>query len=145
MSVVKPKRSRSELFVAYKRAFEDVFGDPLAKPESFSGQYQILKSRGQVAAMKNNFDEGKATRNPASPHIIDFFCDVENIVTRNLSADELERFTNTYIYELRDGGLTDQERSDIEQRLGRLFRARKISPVNRYFKTVRQAGVSRRK
>lgn len=95
--------------------------------------------------MKNNFDEGKATRNPATPNIIDFFCDVENIVSRNLDHAEQIKFAETYIYECGPNQFTDKERSDIEQKLGRLFRARKISPASRYFKTVRQAGVLRRK
>ena len=130
--------TRSELYEANRQAFVDVFGDPSVQPEPTIGHYQSLKGRGLVAAMKNNFDEGKATRNTAAPNIIDFFCDVESIVTRNLDKGEVEKFVDTYIYEAGEGGLTDKERSGIEQRLGRLLRARKISPVSRYFRAVRK-------
>lgn len=136
--------TRSEMLAANKRAFDDVFGDPFAKPESFTGQYQIFKSRGAIAAMKNNFNEGKATCVPAAPNLIDFFCDVENIVSRNLDPIEQVAFEATYIFE--EEGLnqfTPKERVEIEQRLGRLLRARSISPVVRYFKVVRQAGLNK--
>lgn len=118
-------------------AFVDVFGDPFNKPEPTPGQYQTFKGRGPIAAMTNNFDEGKATRNPAAPSILDFFCDVENILTRNLSPQEKAKFIETYFYEV-DGALTTKERNEIEQKLGRLFRARKICPVTRYFRTIRK-------
>lgn len=140
----QPNVTRSEIFAANKQAFNDVFGDPFAKPESLSGQYQLLKGRGYVAAMQYT-DESKATRNTARPTLMDFFCDVENVLTRNLSKEEHAKFIECFLYEV-GGVLTDKERSDIEQRLGRLFRARKISPVSRYFKTIRQKiGASRRK
>lgn len=144
MSVVKLNETRREIYSANKRAFDDVIGDPFAKPEPIQGQYQILKSRGLIAAMKTNFDEGKATRNPATPRLMDFFCDVENVIARNLDSEQQAKFTEAYLYEDEDA-LTTAERSDIEQKLGRLFRARKISPVSRYFRAVRQAGVPGRK
>lgn len=127
--------TRSELVAANQRAFEDVFGNPFYK-EPFTGQYQTLKGRGAIAAMKNNFDEGKGTRVPAAPSLIDFFCDVENVVSRNLSPEQQERFYQTYGNE-DASALTPKQRAVIEQTLGRIFRARKISPVSRYFKVVR--------
>lgn len=137
MTGVVIKISRSEIEAANRQAFIDVFGDPFAKPEPIPGQYQLLKSRGVVAAMKNNFDEGKATRNPARPSLMDFFCDVENLITRNLNSEHQGKFNEAYLYEV-EGALTNKERYGIEQKVGRLLRARKISPVSRYFKTVRQ-------
>lgn len=127
-----------ERFAANKRAFDDVFGDPFAKPEPITGQYQALKSRGPVAAMKNNFDEGKSTRNPATPNIIDFFCDVERVAKRTLTAPEWDKFVDVYLYEDSEVGFTQKERSGIEQRLGRMFRANKISPISRYFTSTRR-------
>lgn len=131
--------TRKELEAANKRAFDDVFGDPFAKPEPFTGQYQILKGRGAIAAMKNNFDEGKATRVPAAPNLMDFFCDVENIVSRNLDPVEQVKFEATYIFEAGPNQFTPKERVEIEQRVGRLLRARKISPVTRYFRVIRKS------
>jgi hypothetical protein len=136
--------TRSDMEAANRQAFVDVFGDPFAKPEEIVGQYQMLKSRGLIAAMRNNFDEGKATRNSATPSSLDFFIDVENIVERNLSESDQVLFQEAYLFENKNA-LTTKERSAIEQKLGRLFRARKISPVSRYFKTIRQAGVTGRK
>lgn len=129
--------TKHERFIDNKWAFDDIFGDPFATPEPMTGHYQTLKSRGAVAAMKNNFDEGKATRNPAAPNIMDFFCDVEKVVNSSLTPDEYQKFVNTYIYENPDGGFTSKERTDVEQRLGRILRAKKISPVRRYFTTIR--------
>lgn len=131
------RETKRERFVNNKWAFDDVFGDPFAVPEPTNGHYQTLKSRGAVAAMKNNFDEGKATRNPAAPNIMDFFCDVEKVVNDNLTPDEVRKFVNTYFYEKPDGEFNQKERTDVEQRLGRVLRAKKISPVRRYFTTIR--------
>lgn len=131
--------SRNDLYTANRRAFEDIFGNPNSFPEPILGAYQTLKGRGLIAAMKTNFDEGKATRNAATPTLMDFFCDVDNIVTRNLTPDEVKKFLKTYIYEDTKGTFTDQERQSIEQKLGRLFRARKISPTSRYFRATRKA------
>jgi hypothetical protein len=127
--------TRIEILAANQRAFEDVFGNPFAK-EPFTGHYQTLKGRGAIAAMKNNFDEGKGTRVPAAPNLMDFFCDVENLISRNLSPEEEVLFWETYLYE-DSTQLTPKERSGIEQKLGKLLRARRISPVSRYFKVIR--------
>lgn len=128
----------SAIFAANRQAFVDVFGDSTAKPESITGHYHTLKSRGLVAAMKNNFDEGKSTRNNATPNIIDFFCDVENLVTRNLTKEEVGKFEDTFIFEFKEGVFTPKERTEIEQKIGKLLRVRKISPVSRYFSVTRQ-------
>lgn len=130
--------TKRDLFAANKRAFVDIFGDPFATPEPIPGHYQTLKGRGPVAAMKNNFDEGKATRNPASPNIIDFFCDVERIIDDTLTDGERVKFRDTYLYE-ETGRLTQDERTDIEQRLGRVLRAKAVSPVRRYFTVLRRS------
>ena len=132
-------KTKSGSASANRRAFVDVFGDPAAKPEAIPGHYQTFKGRGPVAAMKNNFGEGKATRNPASPNIIDFFCDVDRTVEKTLTGDEQEKFLSRYIYEDDDHGLTQAEQNDIEQRLGKAFRESGISPVTRYFTAIRRS------
>lgn len=119
-------------------AFVDVLGDPTATPEPIPGHYQTLKSRGLVAALQTNFDEGKGTRNPATPSLLDFFCDVELILNDLLSESERTKFHNTYILE-EETQFTTQERKKIEDRLGRAFRSKGISPVRRYFKVLRRS------
>ncbi len=130
--------TRAEIFAANKRAFTDIFGDPFAWPEPVEGHYQNLKSRGVIAAMKNNFDEGRAARLPGAPTLLDFFCDVENIVSRNLEEDEQRKFNATYILESGTDQLSGEEKVDIEQRIGRILKARKISPTTYYFRAIRQ-------
>lgn len=133
----KRGRPRTSYAVA-KQAFVDVFGDPYTQPEPMVGHYQTYKSRGLVQAMKNNFDEGKATRNPASPNVVDFYCDVERILETTLSADELDKFWLAYIEEDLTA-LSDNERHSIELRIGRKLRERGISPVRRYFTSIRRS------
>jgi hypothetical protein len=138
-SNVSRERSR-ERFLANKRAFDDVIGDPYAYPLPITGHYITLKSRSSIAAMNNNFDEGKATRNPATPNIIDFFCDVERILTLNLQTEvEVGKFTRTYITEDDLGEIfTAPERTKLEQEIGKAFRVYSIAPVSKYFTTIRQ-------
>lgn len=138
-SNVSRERSR-ERFLANKRAFDDVIGDPYAYPEPITGHYITLKSRSSIAAMNNNFDEGKSTRNPASPNVIDFFCDVERILGSIISTDDLlGKFTRTYITEDDLGEVfTPDERTRFEQEIGKRFRIYNIAPVSKYFTTIRQ-------
>jgi len=131
------KSAKRGSVAANRRAFVDIFGDPTALPEAIPGHYQNFKGRGPVAAMKNNFGEGKATRNPASPNIIDFFCDVDRVVGKTLTQDEQDKLLSRYIYEDDDHGLSQAEQNDIEQRLGKAFREAGISPVTRYFTAIR--------
>ncbi len=127
-----------------KAAFDDVIGDPFAfkngEPEPIMGQYMRLQQRGSIQAMNNNFDLGKGTRNPAQPLVQDFLCDVDKIVQKayELDSDSYKKFLETYIYESEDKHYTARDRMKIEQKLGRLFRKHKLSPVNRYFVTTRQ-------
>lgn len=135
--VVKRGRPRPSIAAA-KQAFAEVFGDPYAEPEQRVGQYQTYKGRGLIQAMKNNFDEGKATRNPASPNVVDFYCDVERVLETTLTLTELEKFQLVY-FEEDLSALTPNERQAIEQRIGRKLRERGISPVRRYFNTIRRS------
>jgi hypothetical protein len=135
------KRTKKPKFAENRRAFVDVFGDPTAQPEAIPGQYQTLKSRGNMVSALGNTGEGKTTKNLASPCIVDFFCDVDKVLWLELNEIECRRFAETFIYEDDRGGLTAQERNNIEQRLGRLFRLRGISPVVRYFMAFRKKHV----
>jgi len=129
----------NEQFRYNKIAFEDVIGDPFAKPEAVPGQYFLMSRRSTIGVMDNNFDLGKGTRNAAQPSATDFFCDVEKTVEQALTPDELQKFYDTYVTEIREDAFTPKERMQIEQKLGKLFRNRKLSPVTKYFKTLRQS------
>ena len=132
------KRTKKPKYAENRRAFVDVFGDPSAQPDAIPGQYQTLKSRGNMASALGNIGEGKSTKNLASPCIVDFFCDVDKVVRLELNPAEKQLFDETFIYEEESGGLNLNERNNIEQRLGRLFRLRGISPVVRYFMAFRK-------
>lgn len=128
-----------ERFIDNKFAFDEVVGDPFAVPEPIDGHYYILKSRGPVAAMKNNFDEGKATVNPATPNPIDFFCDVERTIEDALEDPKtIGTFFDIYIDQSTEVGFDNEQRVDVEQKVGALFRKRHISPVSKYFRTTRK-------
>lgn len=129
----------NEEFRYNKVAFEDVIGDPYAKPEPIDGKYFTLARRSTINVMDNNFDLGKGTRNAAQPSVIDFFCDVDRTLTDTLTSAEMTKFMEVYVLESNPDALTPKERLQIEQKLGKLFRNRKLSPVTKYFKTIRQS------
>jgi hypothetical protein len=129
----------TERFRKNKSAFDEVIGDPFAHPEPIYGQYHLLKRRSSISAAKNNFDEGRTTSNKARPSIVDFFCDVERTVENALvEKNILIKFADTYITEITDAAFTPEERSDIEQIVGKALRDHGISPVRVYFTTIRQ-------
>lgn len=129
----------NEQFRYNKIAFDDVIGDPHAKPEPIDGQYFTLARRSTINVMDNNFDLGKGTRNAAQPSVIDFFCDVDRTISDALSPEDKAKFIEVYVLESNPDALTPKERMQIEQKLGKLFRNRKLSPVTKYFKTIRQS------
>lgn len=133
------KRGRPrQSYALARQAFVEVFGDPYAQPESLTGHYQAYKSRGLLQAMKNDFDQGKATRNPAQPNVVDFCCDVERVLS-TLTPQELYKFQLVYLEESDLSALDRNERQYIEQRVGRKLRERGISPVRRYFTSIRRS------
>lgn len=138
MTDSNPTRARrAEEFQANKRAFDDVMGDPTAIPEPIDGHYNTLRSRSSIKVAKNNFGEGQATANPARPNVIDFACDVENVINSVIKdKNVLQSFTNTYIFGSVE--LNQKERTVLEQQIGKVFRNRGISPVSRYFTTIRR-------
>jgi hypothetical protein len=130
-----------------RRAFEEVFGDPFFDP-SFQGQYQGLQS--SAASLRGTALEPLTggSVNPSKPNLIDYFCDVENITTialTNSHQTEAERekaladFTETYIHETTTTAYTPEQRSNLELRIGSLLLAYGISPITRYFRTVRKS------
>jgi hypothetical protein len=141
---------QKERLARNKRAFDEIFGDPFASPEPVEGYYHTLKTRSSIMAPLLD-TESRTTANPCRPSSLDFLCDVEHVTCIGLSPpgkkgvpvvpdpELLERFTETYIHESTTTAFSMEERSKLEQRLGQLFRAYRISPVARYFTTVRKA------
>ena len=129
---------RADRFAENKAAFDDVIGDPYAFPEPIDGQYARYKQRSSIRVANNDFDSGHATPNVLRPSPLDFFCDVERAVEDALTEDEKTKFLQTYIWE-EGKAFTQQERIDIEQRVGQVLRDRKISPVTLYFRVTRQS------
>lgn len=133
----------NEEFKFNKDAFNDVIGDPFGIPEPVQGHYMKLQQRSSIQVSKNEFDMGKATRNTAQPNVIDFVCDVDRIVNAGLVelGLRLTDFEETYIIESTEDTFTAKERMQIEQKIGKLFRSHKLSPVSKYFTTIRQQSV----
>lgn len=118
-------------------------GDPFCADDG-EGNYQIMRHRSLLSATRNNFGEGAATVNAARPNAIDFCVDTEAVILKVIGDDEelLRLFIGTYITwtvdSIKQSPLTQDERTWIEQRMGRLFLAHGISPVIKYFTTVRR-------
>ena len=126
-----------------REAFDEIMGDPLGADE-IDGYYNTMRHRSILSATRSNFGEGAATINAARPNAIDFVVDVEAVIMKVLGDDPklLHNFIQSYIMgtteTLQKSLLTQTERGYLEQRLGRLFLAHGISPVIRYFTTVRR-------
>ena len=124
-----------------KNAFDDVIGDPFAVPEPVQGNLDRMSKRSSIMVANNDFDSGHATRNTAQPSHTDFFCDVDHMIDLEFEGDKkrIAMFRATYITEESENLFTPKERQVIEQTLGKLFRRNGISPVSKYFKTIRQS------
>lgn len=119
-----------------KAAFDEVIGDPFAKPEPIEGAYYRRKQRSSTHLSKID-DVGHGSRNPATPNDIDFFADVENIVAEVIHNKVLlDKFWRTYMFD--EPLLGQVERSKLEQKIGRRFVTRRIVPVRRYFIAIRR-------
>lgn len=139
MSDSNPTRVR---YAQNKAAFNDVIGDPYAKPDPIEGQYYRLKRRSTMR-VANIDDVGHATGNAARPNAMDFFCDVERCVNQVITNKHvLENFWITYLED--DPLLNQHERNELEQKIGKKFAAHRISPVARYFVTIRRPLASKR-
>lgn len=147
MTDSNPTRRRAAV---NKKSFDDVIGDPFANDEAKQGHYGVMKHRSLLSATRNNFGEGAATINAARPNAVDFCVDVERVILKVLGDDEklLHSFIDLYITgtveTIAGSPITQAERTYFEQRMGRLFLAYGISPVIRYFTTVRRADATRR-
>jgi hypothetical protein len=132
-------------FQRNKAAFEEVFGNPFVKPEPLQGHYQRFRAR-QSAIMAIKYgDDPHGTKNPCQPSVIDFFCDVDNIVSRVLGTKQnVVRFQLTYM-EDDDKQFTPKQRQEIEQEIGAELLNLKIAPVLGYFQTERKPGMMTRK
>jgi hypothetical protein len=144
----KRNKKKSELVARYKSAFDEIIGDPYAYPAPIDGHYSMLKSRSSISSVKHKQNSAPGPVNRARPNPLDFFCDVDRAIKDALATfkpnqyedgaftlDEI--FYNTYFTE---NGLIfmQAERSVIEQLVGRILVARKISPVSKYFTVTKQ-------
>ena len=147
--MTKQKRNvKEELAAKYKRAFDEIIGDPYAHPEQIDGEYMARKSRSSISIGGTSVDQQSSSPvREARPNDVDFFCDVEAAVRDGLDVygwredliQKLFIFETTYITE--DPGyyqFTQKERAEIEQHIGRIFVARGISPVRKYFTSIKQ-------
>ena len=131
-----------------KSAFVDIIGDPYAYKEIVDGHYMTLKSRNSITCV-NNEQTSKSPVNGARPSTTDFAIDVESAVSDGLEAytkqdtkkrtlEQLkELFDNTYLLGTGDA-FNQNERAEIEQHVGRILVKRSISPVSKYFTTIKQ-------
>lgn len=124
-----------------------MIGDPFAYPEQIDGHYMMLKSRSSVMIGEPE-QRTKSPVNQARPNPIDFSVDVEAAVEDGLViyvnrektytlSDMKELFDNTYL--LGTGDIfTQEERAKLEQDIGSILSSRGISPVQKYFTTIKQ-------
>jgi hypothetical protein len=140
------KNKKAELAAKYKAAFDEVLGDPYAHPEPIEGHYSLLKSRSSLSVAEPQRDSPSPV-NQARPNQLDFFCDVDSAVDDGLAVFQKHHpefgkalnvlFLGTYWFET--GPMFNQkERAELEQYIGRILVARKISPVSRYFTVTKQ-------
>lgn len=107
-----------------RKAFDDVIT-----------HYETCKYKSLVKVMdtsKDNF----GTPNNAAPSVLDFICDVEQVIEAIVPKNLLQNFTQTYIMGYEE--LDQQQKNNFEQRIGRLFIVRCIWPVNKYFFALRK-------
>jgi hypothetical protein len=145
---LKRKVSKEVLAARNKNAFDQVIGDPFAYPDPINGHYMRLKSVTSIR-VQNLENESSGTGNAARPSVLDFFIDVENAICDGLEAWNhdyiapgpinvlVALFYNTYFYEC-DMQFAPTDRPSIEQHIGRILIARKISPPSTYFTTIRK-------
>lgn len=142
----KKKNKKAELAARYKNAFDEIIGDPFGHPEPIEGHYSLLKSRSGIFTVESERDSPSPV-NQARPNQLDFFCDVDSAIDDGLAVFQKHHpdfgkalnvlFLGTYWFET--GPMFNQkERAELEQMIGRILVARKISPVSRYFTVTKQ-------
>jgi len=144
----KKRDRKSERTAKYKRAFDEIVGDPYAYPDPIEGHYITLKNSSGVKVAGTDYPTSSSPVNGARPNIIDFFVDVDAAIKDGLDVfgktwrepDQVEFvFQTTYITE--DDAyyqFNQKERAELEQNIGRLLVARHISPTAKYFTTIKQ-------
>lgn len=145
---MKKRNIKSELAAKYKRAFDEIIGDPYTKPDPTEGEYLTRKSKSVVRIGGADISQKySGTTKEAKPNDIDFFCDCDNAIKDGLDVFEWREnldqkifvFYTTYFTE--DPNyyqFTQKERSVLEQHIGRILVARGISPVRKYFTFIKQ-------
>lgn len=128
-----------------KMAFDDILGDPFAidregNNEPRLGNYVKLAGRSVSIQAMSYDDLGKSTRSPGQPNVQDFICDVDRIISIELAnePETMVKLKETWIYESTETAFTPRERMLLEQRLGKLFRGHRLSPVTKYFTVIRK-------
>lgn len=137
MRDTNPTRARAR---KHREAFEDVIGDPYTL-ESIEGNYIRFRFRSILSASRANIGEGQTTSNPCKPNTVDFCCDVERVIRDVLPESDglYQRFLDQYIHlNEPDNSISLDERNYLEQRMGRLFVVRGLSPVHKYFSVVKR-------
>ena len=140
------KKNKAELAARYKNGFDEIIGDPFGHPEPIEGHYSLLKSRSGIFTVVPERDSPSPV-NQARPNQLDFFCDVDSAIDDGLAVFQKHHpdfgkalnvlFLGTYWFET--GPMFNQkERAELEQMIGRILVARKISPVSRYFTVTKQ-------
>jgi len=146
----KKKKQRKKITTKVaknKRAFDEIVGDPFAFPEPIDGHYSTLKNRSSISIIEPE-RQTQTTVNPAKPNPLDFFCDVESAIDdglntydkhiENIGMDRLKLlFDNTYIF-VNDDMFSQVARAKLEQIIGNILIRRGISPVHKYFTTIRK-------
>ena len=106
------RAKKKEQEKANKAAFKEIFGDPF---NDLLGYYDSLKAGSEI-------DEFT---------LINFVCDVENVLRDALTQEEIFYF---YIYCNGECKPSRKWMKEIEQKIGTLLLQREISPVKEYFK-----------
>ena len=117
-----------------KEAFDHIIGDPFSL-DGKEGAYITLKKTSTVGSIDVLKGESKGRVEVQKPSLTDFFCDVDLII-REVIDDPimLDRFFWTYIMGSED--IDAKTRNKLEQKLGKLFRLRGISPIQKYFTVI---------
>lgn len=97
--------------------------------------YTIIRMNSVVKAMDTS-DVSGGTPNPATPSTIDFVCDVDNVIKKQVDDG---RFYQVFV----DGTdeYSKEQKFKYEQLVGRMFVVRQLWPVKKYFTVQRRRGV----
>lgn len=129
--VVRKKSKKWNLKIHYnKKAFDAVID-----------AYLTMQSKRSSLPSTDYNDVGKGAVNLAKPSQSDFVCDVQLAIEQTLGSTELiDKFYDEYINGIEH--FSQGTKSALEQRVGHVFRVRKIWPIagstKGYFTTIRK-------